>query len=137
ANLEAEERHGRRIERLLKTAKLPRGKTFATLNVKRFPSAVQAQITALEKGEFLEGAMNVCIFGRPGTGKSHLMAAVGHALVRHGKSVLFVTVKEIVERLLAAKRDLALARELRKLDNFDCLALDDIGYVQQDRSEME
>jgi DNA replication protein DnaC len=43
----------------------------------------------------------------------------------------------LVQRLLAAKRDLCLPRELAKLDRFACLILDDIGYVQHDRDEME
>ncbi len=58
-------------------------------------------------------------------------------LVRAGHAVLFTAVSELVEKLLEAKRDLRLSRELQRLDRFACLALDDIGYVQQDRSEME
>ena len=51
--------------------------------------------------------------------------------------MLFIPVATVVERLLDAKRNLRLARELKRLDNFECLALDDIGYVQHDRAEME
>ena len=65
------------------------------------------------------------------------MAAIGHDLVRAGHAVLFTAVSELVEKLLEAKRDLRLSRELQRLDRFACLALDDIGYVQQDRCEME
>ena len=65
------------------------------------------------------------------------MAAIGHELVRQGPLVFFTTVQALVERLLAAKRDLRLARELRRLDRFDCLCLDDIGYVQQERAEVD
>src|SRR5579859_5389829 len=43
----------------------------------------------------------------------------------------------LVQRLLAAKRDLRLPQELAKLDKFACVILDDIGYVQQNRDEME
>jgi DNA replication protein DnaC len=95
------------------------------------------QIRQLLRGEFLSGATNVCLIGRPGTGKSHVMAALGRALVERGHPVLFVSVASLVERLLDAKRNLRLARELKRLDNFECLALDDIGYVQHDRAEME
>ena len=42
-----------------------------------------------------------------------------------------------MQRLLIAKRDLALETELRRLDTFDVVLLDDIGYIQQDRDEME
>ncbi len=111
---------------------------YTTLDTQRFPATVRTQLNRLKSGEFLEGATNVCIFGNPGTGKTHTMAALGHELVRQGQSVLvFTAVSSLVERLLEAKRDLRLTRELKRLDNIDCLALDDIGYVQHDRAEME
>jgi DNA replication protein DnaC len=137
ANIEAHDRQDRRTERLLKASKLPRDKTLATLKKGRFPPVVRGQIDRLCGGDFLEGANNLCIFGNPGTGKTHVLSAIGHELVRQGRSVHFITVSALVEKLLEAKRDLRLNRELARLDHFDCLALDDIGYVQQDRSEME
>lgn len=137
AVLEAQEREDRRINRLLQAAKLPRDKTLATLDSGRFPPAIRSQVACLSEGDFLESATNLCIFGNPGTGKTHIMAAIGHELVRQGHAVLFTPVAALVERLLEAKRDLRLTRELRRLDTIECLALDDIGYVQQDRSEME
>ena len=85
----------------------------------------------------MQGATNLCVFGNPGTGKSHVVSALGHELVRQGHSVLFTPVSALVERLLEAKRDLRLSRELRRLDRIECLILDDIGYVQHDRGEME
>jgi len=135
--LEANDRADRRMTRLLKEAKLPREKTVATLDLNRFGAPLRGQIRQLLRGEFLAGATNVCLIGRPGTGKSHVMAALSRALVEHGHPVLFISVASLVERLLDAKRNLKLARELKRLDNFDCLALDDIGYVQHDRAEME
>ncbi|MGH8228774.1 MAG: IS21-like element helper ATPase IstB [Steroidobacteraceae bacterium] len=135
--LEADDRADRRMTRLLKEAKLPREKTVATLDLNRFAVPLRGQIRQLLRGEFLAGATNVCLIGRPGTGKSHVMAALGRALVEHGHPVLFTSVASLVERLLDAKRNLRLARELKRLDNFECLALDDIGYVQHDRAEME
>jgi DNA replication protein DnaC len=135
--LEATERTDRRIARLLKDAKLPREKTSATLDLNRYATPLRGQIKQLLRGEFVTGATNVCLIGRPGTGKSHVMAALARALVERGYPVLFSSVAGLVERLLDAKRNLRLARELKRLDSFDCLALDDIGYVQHDRAEME
>lgn len=79
----------------------------------------------------------MCVFGKPGAGKTHLMAAVGRALVERGQPVLFVAVQALLERLVEAKRDLRLARELRRLDRYARVGLDDIGYVPQGRAEME
>lgn len=137
SELESQDRQNRRVERLLKESRLPRDKTMATLEVERFPATIRGQVKALAGGQFLTGATNVCLFGNPGTGKTHVMSAVCHELVRQGHAVYFSPVCELVERLLVAKRDLRLTREMRKLDRFECLALDDIGYVQQDREEME
>ena len=135
--LEAAERAERRIARLLGNSKLARDKTLATLDSGRFSAPVRTQIARLVEGHFLEGATNLCVFGNPGTGKTHVVSALGHELVRQGHSVLFTPVSSLVERLLEAKRDLRLTRELRRLDRIECLILDDIGYVQHDRAEME
>ena len=58
-------------------------------------------------------------------------------MVSRGRSVLFVPTFRMLDRLLRAKRDLELERELRRLDRFEVLILDDIGYVQQTREEVE
>ena len=77
------------------------------------------------------------IFGLPGRGKTHVAIAIGLELIQAGMTVLFIEVFKLVQRLLVAKRDLKLERELQKLDAFDVLIIDDIGYIQQDRDEME
>lgn len=135
--IETVERAERRIVRLLTSSKLPREKTLATLQMGRFPPPVRTQVARLAEGQFLDGATNLCVFGNPGTGKTHVVAALGHELVRQSHAVLFTPVAALVERLLEAKRDLRLTQELRRLDRFECLILDDIGYVQHDRAEME
>ena len=130
-------RHERRTERLLRQSGLPVEKTFRTFDLRRLPAALQLQIERLKKGAFLEQAINVVAVGKPGVGKSHVGAAVGHELVLAGHAVLWTPTSSLVQRLLAAKRDLRLPQELAKLDKFACVILDDIGYVQQDRDEME
>ena len=86
----------------------------------------------------MERSVNVLAFGLPGRGKTHFLAALGRELIlRHSKRVLFRPAFKLVGQLLAAKRDLRLEKELKKLDRFDVLILDDIGYVQQSREEME
>ncbi len=134
---ECVQRDERRIARLLHRSELPREKTFATLALTHFPLGVRQQIERLQSGAFVADAMNVIAVGRPGTGKSHLAAALGHALILAGETVLWTTTANLVQRLLAAKRDLRLPQELARLDRFACLILDDIGYVQHDRDEME
>ena len=69
--------------------------------------------------------------------KSHAAAAVGYELIYVGYQVLFIPTFRLVGRLLRAKRDYELERELRRLDRFQVVILDDIGYVQQSQEEME
>ncbi len=128
---ESIERAHRRIEQLLREAKLPRGKTLETLQLGQLPEAVRDRKRWLCTGEFLQQATNVCVFANAGVDKTHLLAAVGLVLVERGQPVLFVAVQALVERLVEAKR------EPRRLDRYACLCLDDIGYVGQDRAEME
>lgn len=135
--LEVEERRRRRIERNLKRSGLPTEKTLTALDTKCLPTKIARALPTLCAGGFAERAENVLAFGKPGTGKSHLVCAIGHELVNRGFQVLFVPTFRLVQRLLTAKRNLELEQLLRRLDNFDVMILDDIGYVQQDREEME
>lgn len=137
ATLEVEERRRRRIERNLHHSELPTEKTLATLNRKRLPANVAKVLPTLCEATFLERGENVLLFGLPGRGKTHVACALGHELVRRGHRVLFTPTYALVQRLLAAKRDLRLEKELLALDGFDAVILDDIGYVQQGRDEME
>jgi DNA replication protein DnaC len=134
---EAEAKDARRVERMLRESFLPREKNFDTLDVSRFPIGVRQQVAQLRKGAFLNDAVNVVAVGQPGTGKSHLAAAIGIELANQGRSVLWTPTFAIVQNLLAAKRELKLPKELARLNRFECLVLDDIGYVQQEREEME
>lgn len=135
--MERQDRWDRRVARLRYASKLPAGKTFETFDRARLPRPLAAKLTELSSGDFAERAVNVLAFGLPGTGKSHAAAALGHALVESGRSALWVPTFKLVQELLLAKRELNLPRALRKLDNFEVIILDDIGYVQQAPEEVE
>ena len=134
---ELESRRQHRIERLQKASRLPAGKTLASFDQEHLPLRLSRQFAQLCTGEFVTRTENLLIFGLPGRGKTHFAAAVGHQLVQAGHSVLFTPAYRLVDELLRAKRDLLFERELRRLDTYEVLILDDIGYVQQSRDEME
>ena len=135
--IEVEDRRQRRVERLLRSSKLTLEKTLTTLELARLPAAVRRQLPTLCEGGFVERGENILAFGLPGRGKTHLACAIGHELVQRGVAVLFVPAFKLVQRLLAAKRDLELEAALKRLDRFDVVIIDDIGYVQHSREEME
>lgn len=136
--VELYQRGVRRVERRLKQSGLPDGKTMDTLDQGQLPLKVRRQIPGLLEGTFVKRAENVLSFGLPGTGKTHLVCAIARQLIlHHDRRVLFITAFHLVQRMLLAKKELGLEAMLRKLDQYEVVVLDDIGYVQQDREEME
>jgi DNA replication protein DnaC len=134
---ECQQRQHNRIERLLKSSRLPLEKNWSALDLKRLPSKAVQQLRGLLSGEFLDRRENVLAFGPPGAGKTHGLCAVSQELVRAGRTVLYTKCGLLVQELLRAKRDLRLKEKLRELTRWEGLLIDDLGYVQQTREEME
>jgi DNA replication protein DnaC len=135
---ECEVRRTNRIARLLRDSALPLEKTFATFNRDRLPRAQNAQVTTLLDGSFLDRTKNVLVFGRSGSGKTHLVSAIAHELIQtHEKRIRFTTCSLLVQELLLAKRELKLPRYLKRMSRYDALVIDEVGYIQQNRDEME
>lgn len=136
-NLECETRRQNRISRNLHLSKLPPSKTFENFDKKRLPPKVANHLNVVINGSFLNRSENILAFGNPGSGKTHLLCAIGHALIERGKQVLFISCSQLVQDLLIAKKELEMTKKLKKLSRFDAVIIDDIGYVQQSREEME
>lgn len=134
---ERDARRQRRIERLLKESGLPFEKTLSVFNLKRLPHKAKRQVNYLLDGDFIDKKENVLLFGKPGAGKTHLICGISQELIRKGRRILFTTCGMLVQKLLAAKRDLKLAQQIKKLSKYEAIVIDDIGYVQQSREEME
>jgi len=134
---ECEVRRANKIVRLVKASKLPLEKTLQTFELKRLPLKIRRQVKVLSEGSFVERNENILAFGKPGSGKTHLLCAVCHELARQGKRVYFATCDLMVQELLRAKQELKLDKWLKKLARFDVLMIDDFGYVKQNREEME
>lgn len=137
SDAETHVRGQKRIERLLRNSKLPLEKTIDVFDRQRLSSSVNAQVSVLLEGGFLARCENILAFGNPGSGKTHLICAIGHELIQHGYRVLFRPCSLLVQELLLAKRDLNLPKALKKLSKYDAIIIDDIGYVQHSRQEME
>jgi DNA replication protein DnaC len=135
--LECQQRQHNRIERLVKASKLALEKSWSALELKRLPAKVGQQLRSLLSGDFLDRRENVLVFGPPGSGKTHALNAVALELVQKGRRLLFTKCSLLVQELLKAKRDLELKDLLRELSRWEGLVIDDLGYVQQSREEME
>ena len=134
---ECQQRQHHRIERLLKASKLSLEKSWSALDLKRLPTKAGQQLRSLVSGDFLDRRENVLVFGPPGSGKTHALNGLSLELVRTGRRVLFTKCSLLVQELLKAKRDLDLKGLLRELSRWEGLVIDDLGYVQQSREEME
>jgi DNA replication protein DnaC len=134
---ESQARQAKRIARLLRASCLPLEKSLETFDLKRLPAKVARQVQSLREGDFVDRKENLLAFGKPGSGKTHLLCGLAQELVRTGRRVCFTTCSLLVQSLLVAKRDLKLSRVLKRLGRFEVLLIDDLGYVQQSREEME
>jgi DNA replication protein DnaC len=135
---EANDRLQRKIQRQLKESNLPAGKTIESLDDKKLPDKIRRQLPTLLEADFVRRGDNLLCFGLAGRGKTHLVAAIAREWIcRHQLQVLFVPAFRLVTQLLAAKRDLKLPQAIARLQRFDAVVIDDIGYVQQSREEME
>ncbi|MBN9564424.1 MAG: ATP-binding protein, partial [Alphaproteobacteria bacterium] len=136
AELELAERAQRRIQRHLLEARLPPGKTLDSFDFATVPMVSRAHVTALASGDaWLDKGSNILLFGPSGSGKSHLGAALGHALVENGYRVLFTRTTDLVQRLQTARQALSLESAIEKLDKYHLIILDDLCYVRRDQAE--
>ena len=137
AQSECEVRRANKIARLVKASKLPLEKTLQTFELKRLPLKIRRQAKVLSAGGFADRRENILAFGKPGSGKTHLLCGICHELAMQGRKVYFATCDLMVQELLRAKQELVLDKLLKKLGRFDVLMIDDFGYVKQNREEME
>jgi len=129
-------RKNKKLMRHIKESRLPKGKTLGSFDFTAHPLLSKTQINTLGTGEdWIQRGTNILIFGNSGVGKSHLAAGVCLRLIESGMRVLFTRTTELVQTLQQAKKSLTLASALDKLDKFDCLCLDDFGYVKRDQFE--
>jgi DNA replication protein DnaC len=134
---ECQERRTKRIDRLLRQSQLPLEKSLEAFDLKRLPAKIARQVQSLRDGSFVERKENLLAFGKIGSGKTHLLCGLAQEQARAGRRVWFTTSSLLVQELLLAKRDLKLKKVLKRLKGYEVLLIDDLGYVQQSREEME
>ena len=112
------------------------GKSLDNFDFRRLPGLSERLVRVLANdGDWIDDGHNIVVLGPLGTGKSHLAAGIGIALVERGYRVLYARVTDLVQKLQAARRDYALEAAIRRLHKFHLVVLDDIAYVDKDRDE--
>lgn len=136
-DMEIEQRYHKKIKRLMKQSRIPRRKSIADFNTERLPHITKDTVNNLVRGEFIDRAGNLLIFGNPGTGKTHLVIALTQEWCSGGRKVLFISAAELVQDLIKAKSDMTWNQKIGALNKYDVLVIDDISYVPCDDRESD
>ncbi|MBW8308170.1 MAG: IS21-like element helper ATPase IstB [Candidatus Paracaedibacteraceae bacterium] len=133
---EIDARLQKKLKRNLKQAQLPAGKALSTFDFSHAPTLNKAKIQDLaDNTAWVNNKENLLIFGPSGVGKTHLAAAIAYGLIERGIRVLLTSTTALVQKLQAARQQLCLPQTLAKMDSYQVLILDDIGYVRKDEAE--
>lgn len=136
-SIELERRDQKCVQRLLKFAKLPRGKQLLDFDITRIPTLHAGLLKNLSNGDFIDRNENLLIFGNPGTGKSHLSIALAREWCLQGRKCLYITAAQLVQDLLIAKSKMMLSNAIKKLNRFEALIIDDISYIPYEKAESD
>lgn len=131
------DRESRKLATRLKRAQLRQSAAPEDVDFRHPRGLDRSQFLALCSCEWLKSRDNLLITGPTGGGKTHLLCALCQELVRQDRRVYYTTCSLLVQELLVAKRDLKLSQAIERLSRYEALLIDDLGYVQQSREEME
>ncbi len=135
---ESQDRRERKIQRYLNDSKIPHTKGLENFDLNRLSLNLSRQIKSLLNGDLIRNRENLLIFGNPGSGKTHLLCALGrHWIKEHNYRVHFMASTRLVQELLEAKQKYQLPKMIKKLSIYDALIIDDIGYIEQSKEEVE
>ena len=135
---EAADRYQKRVQRWTREAGLPPGKSFANLMLSEISAVVQQQVIGLkDQTDWAQQAGNVLLIGPSGVGKSHIAAALAAHLIEKNVRVKWFSAVALVQSLQQAKRDLDLMTTMTRLDKYQVLVIDDIGYVKKTDAETQ
>ena len=133
AEVELDGRRKKRVELFLAQAKIPIDKHIGTYDFRYRTGINEQQVRRLAEGDFVREGGNVVFYGTFGVGKSHLAMGLTRALCERGHRCLFTSTQTLITELLEAKNTLTLASLFRRLDRFDVITADELGYTPQSK----
>jgi DNA replication protein DnaC len=130
---ECEDRQRRRSERRIKAAGFPRQKRLSDFDFDANPNIPPAIVHTLATCEWVKNGQPLCLIGDSGTGKSHLLIALGTEAAMAGYRVKYVLAARLVNELVEAADDLALTKTIARYGRYDLLCIDELGYMELDK----
>jgi DNA replication protein DnaC len=134
---ECEDRNRRRSERRIRAAGFPRQKWLKDFDFDANPNITPAAIHALATCEWVHKGQPLCLIGDSGTGKSHLLIALGTEAAMAGFRVRYALAAKLVNELVEAADDRQLTKTIARYGRVDLLCIDELGYMELDRRGAE
>jgi DNA replication protein DnaC len=134
---ECDDRARRRSERRIKAAGFPREKSLRAFDYDANPNIDAATINTLATCEWVRKGHPLCLIGDSGTGKSHLLIALGTEAAMKGYRVKYVLATKLVNELVEAADEKVLAKTIARYGRVDLLCIDELGYMELDRRGAE
>jgi len=134
---ECDDRARRRATRRIKAAGFPRDKSLRTWDFDANPHVDAAAVHTLAKCEWVKKGLPLCLIGDSGTGKSHLLIALGTEAAMAGYRVKYTLATKLVNELVEAADDKQLSKTIARYGRVDLLCIDELGYMELDRRGAE
>ncbi|MFE7711072.1 IS21-like element helper ATPase IstB [Streptomyces sp. NPDC057486] len=134
---ECDDRARRRSERRIKAAGFPRDKALRKFDFDANPNIDAAMIHTLANCEWIKKGLPLCPIGDSGTGKSHLLIALGTEASMAGYRIRYVLATKLVNELVEAADEKQLTKTIARYGRVDLLCIDELGYMELDRRGAE
>lgn len=128
---ELDTKQKRRVDGLIKKATLPLTKSISNFDFNRLSGITAREFSKLAEGNFLQVPNNIVFYGGFGVGKTHLAIALVRALCERGYKCYFSTLSSLIQKLIDARLENKLSDLNKKLDKYDLIVCDELGYLAQ------
>ncbi|CUU59123.1 DNA replication protein DnaC [Parafrankia irregularis] len=134
---ECDDRDRRRSDRQIKAAGFPRTKALREFDYTANPHVDPATIHTLAACDWVTKGQPLCLIGDSGTGKSHLLIALGTEAAMKGHRVRYTLATKLVNELVEAADEKQLTKTIARYGRVDLLCIDELGYMELDRHGAE
>jgi DNA replication protein DnaC len=134
---ECDDRDRRRSERRIRAAGFPRQKSLRDFDFEANPNLNPATLHTLASCDWVAKGQPLCLIGDSGTGKSHLLIALGTEAAMAGYRVRYALAAKLVNELVEAADERQLTKTIARYGRIDLLCLDELGYMELDKRGAE